>query len=110
MAWGWLQAYVAWLDGGTAIFAFRGTESGKDAQTDADARSRPIPWMEDLFPKTRGHAGVRFRRDVTRLLKALGRNSRLHSVAALWVPSMTPAHRISVRSLHRAHASAGASQ
>ena len=55
---GHVQAYVGWLDGGTAVFAFRGTESGKDAQTDADARTRHIPWMEGLFPKTRGHAGT----------------------------------------------------
>lgn len=52
------QVYVAWLTGGTAVFAFRGTESAKDAQTDADARSQPISWMTDTFPKVRGHKGA----------------------------------------------------
>jgi hypothetical protein len=52
------QVYVAWLKGGTAVFAFRGTESAKDAATDADARSQPISWMVDTFPKVRGHMGA----------------------------------------------------
>jgi hypothetical protein len=52
-----MQVYVAWLDGGTAVFAFRGTESTKDAQTDVDARSKPIQWMDSIFPGSRGHVG-----------------------------------------------------
>jgi hypothetical protein len=53
-----MQVYVIWLDGGTAVFAFRGTESTKDAQTDADARLKPIPWKEGNFPGCKGHVGV----------------------------------------------------
>jgi hypothetical protein len=52
-----MQVYVIWLDGGTVVFAFRGTESTKDAQTDADARLKPIPWLEGTFPGCKGHVG-----------------------------------------------------
>lgn len=52
------QCYVAWLDGGTAIFAFRGTESALDAQADADARRVPVPWLASAFPGVLGHKGA----------------------------------------------------
>lgn len=55
---GWLQVYVAWLDGGTAVFAFRGTESVKDALADLNAVPIDIDWMTDAFPEVRGHSGM----------------------------------------------------
>eukprot|EP00892_Ulva_mutabilis_P000708 jgi/Ulvmu1/10638/UM066_0018.1 len=51
------QVYVAWLEGGTAVFAFRGTESAQDAKADIDARSTPVEWMADDYPSVRGHMG-----------------------------------------------------
>lgn len=50
---------MAWLEGGTAVFAFRGTESMKDAIVDADARQAPVPVLSDAFPGVRGHVGAR---------------------------------------------------
>lgn len=53
-----LQVYVAWLDGGTAVFAFRGTESVKDALADLNAVPIEIDWMAHAFPEVRGHSGA----------------------------------------------------
>ena len=50
--------YVAWLDGGTAVFAFRGTESVKDALADLNAVPIDIDWMLHAFPEVRGHSGA----------------------------------------------------
>lgn len=55
---GWLQVYVAWLEGGTAVFAFRGTESAQDAKADIDARSTPVEWMLNDYPSVKGHMGA----------------------------------------------------
>lgn len=52
------QVYVAWLDGGTAVFAFRGTESSRDAMTDADARYQHVPWLQETYPHVRAHMGA----------------------------------------------------
>ena len=51
---------MAWLDGGTAVFAFRGTESVKDALADLNAVPVDIDWMLHAFPEVRGHSGARF--------------------------------------------------
>lgn len=52
------QVYVAWLEGGTAVFAFRGTESAQDAKADIDARSTPVDWMSGDYPGIKGHMGA----------------------------------------------------
>lgn len=52
------QVYVAWLEGGTAVFAFRGTESAQDAKADIDARSTSVDWMTADYPSVRGHMGA----------------------------------------------------
>lgn len=46
------------MQGGTAVFAFRGTESVKDAKVDADTRVMTIPWMTRHFDAVRGHKGA----------------------------------------------------
>lgn len=50
--------YVAWLEGGTAVFAFRGTESVKDALADLNAVPVQVEWMLHAFPEVMGHSGA----------------------------------------------------
>lgn len=45
--------------GGTAVFAFRGTESFQDAKVDADFLMKKIAWMTRHFPNVRAHRGTR---------------------------------------------------
>jgi hypothetical protein len=52
------QVHVAWLEGGTAVFAFRGTESVKDALADLNAMPIEIDWMKESFPDVLGHSGT----------------------------------------------------
>ena len=49
---------MAWLEGGTAVFAFRGTESVKDALADLNAVPVQVEWMLHAFPEVMGHSGA----------------------------------------------------
>eukprot|EP00899_Mesostigma_viride_P019397 jgi/Mesvir1/27459/Mv07241-RA.2 len=52
------QVYVIWLkESKTAVFAFRGTESKKDAIQDIKTKRTPIPWLTSMFPGTMAHYG-----------------------------------------------------
>ena len=55
-----LQVHVAWLAGGTAIFAFRGTASKQDGLQDVKIFSRNIDYLQELYPGVKAHLGTLF--------------------------------------------------
>ena len=52
------QVQVAWLEGGTAVFAFRGTSKQQDALQDLKMLRRNIPFLNDLYPGSKAHVGA----------------------------------------------------
>ena len=53
-----LQVHVGWLEGGTAIFAFRGTASKQDGLQDVKIFSRNIDYLQELYPGVKAHLGM----------------------------------------------------
>ena len=51
--------HVGWLDGDTAIFAFRGTASRQDALQDVKISSHNIDYLQELYPGVKAHLGER---------------------------------------------------
>eukprot|EP00884_Botryococcus_braunii_P010106 jgi/Botrbrau1/19097/Bobra.0077s0011.1 len=52
-----VQVHVGWLENGTAVFAFRGTESAQDGLQDAKFFRRGIDYMEKAYPGVKAHLG-----------------------------------------------------
>ena len=52
-----LQVHVGWLEGGTAVFAFRGTASRQDGLQDVKIFSRNIDYLQELYPGVKAHLG-----------------------------------------------------
>ncbi len=52
-----VQVHVGWLDNGTAVFAFRGTESAQDGLQDAKFLRRGIDYLEKAYPGVKAHLG-----------------------------------------------------
>ena len=52
-----LQVHVGWLPGGTAVFAFRGTDTAQDGLQDVKIMRRNIDYLQDLFPGVKAHVG-----------------------------------------------------
>ena len=52
-----MQVHVSWLEGGTAIFAFRGTASTQDGLQDVKIVSRNIDYLRELYPGVKAHMG-----------------------------------------------------
>lgn len=50
--------HVSWLEGGTAIFAFRGTASTQDGLQDVKIVSRNIDYLQELYPGVKAHMGM----------------------------------------------------
>jgi len=53
-----LQVHVGWLEGGTAVFAFRGTASKQDGLQDVKIFSRNIDYLQELYPGVKAHLGT----------------------------------------------------
>lgn len=53
-----LQVHVAWLDDGTAIFAFRGTATLQDGMADLKVLRLDVHYLTELFPGTLAHLGM----------------------------------------------------
>ncbi|KAK9813966.1 hypothetical protein WJX73_007164 [Symbiochloris irregularis] len=51
------HVHIAWMDDGTAIFAFRGTATMQDGLADVKALRRDVHYLTELFPKARAHLG-----------------------------------------------------
>ena len=49
--------HVGWLEGGTAVFAFRGTASAQDGLQDVKIFSRNIDYLQELYPGVKAHLG-----------------------------------------------------
>ncbi len=52
-----VQVHVGWLEGGTAVFAFRGTASKQDGLQDVKILSRNIDYLQELYPGVKAHLG-----------------------------------------------------
>ena len=52
-----VQVHVGWLEGGTAVFAFRGTASKQDGLQDVKIFSRNIDYLQELYPGVKAHMG-----------------------------------------------------
>ena len=50
--------HVGWLEGGTAVFAFRGTASKQDGLQDVKIFSRNIDYLQELYPGVKAHLGM----------------------------------------------------
>ena len=53
-----VQVHVGWLEGGTAVFAFRGTASKQDGLQDVKIFSRNIDYLQELYPGVKAHLGM----------------------------------------------------
>ena len=53
----WVQVHVGWLPGGTAILAFRGTESAQDGLQDVKIIRKNVDYMQEVFPGVQAHTG-----------------------------------------------------
>ncbi|DBA97134.1 TPA: hypothetical protein ACH3X1_014902 [Trebouxia sp. C0004] len=51
------KVHVGWLEGGTAVFAFRGTASKQDGLQDVKIFSRNIDYLQELYPGVKAHMG-----------------------------------------------------
>ena len=49
---------MGWLEGGTAVFAFRGTASKQDGLQDVKIFSRNIDYLQELYPGVKAHLGM----------------------------------------------------
>ena len=52
-----VQVHVGWLPGGTAILAFRGTESAQDGLQDVKILRKNVDYMQEIFPGVQAHTG-----------------------------------------------------
>ena len=52
-----MQVHVGWVEGGTAVFAFRGTASRQDGLQDVKIFSRNIDYLQELYPGVKAHLG-----------------------------------------------------
>ncbi len=55
-----LQVHVGWLEGGTAILAFRGTQTAQDGLQDVKIVRQSIDHLQKMFPGTQAHSGKLF--------------------------------------------------
>ena len=53
-----LQVHVGWLEGGTAILAFRGTQTAQDGLQDVKIVRQSIDHLQGMFPGTQAHSGM----------------------------------------------------
>ena len=58
--WSWLsaQVHVSWMESGTAVFSFRGTESTQDGLQDLKLIRRNIDFLARSCPGAKAHTGV----------------------------------------------------
>ena len=49
--------HVGWLEGGTAVFAFRGTATAQDGLQDVKIFSKNIDYLQELYPGVKAHLG-----------------------------------------------------
>lgn len=52
-----LQVHVGWLQGGTAVFAFRGTATRQDGLQDVKIFSRNVDYLQEMYPGVKAHLG-----------------------------------------------------
>ena len=48
---------MGWLEGGTAVFAFRGTATAQDGLQDVKIFSKNIDYLQELYPGVKAHLG-----------------------------------------------------
>ncbi len=48
---------MGWLEGGTAILAFRGTQTAQDGLQDVKIVRQSIDHLQKMFPGTQAHSG-----------------------------------------------------
>ncbi len=53
-----VQVHVSWIDSGTAVFSFRGTESTKDGLQDLKFVRRNIDYLQRAYPGAKAHTGA----------------------------------------------------
>ncbi|KAL3130729.1 hypothetical protein ABBQ38_000076 [Trebouxia sp. C0009 RCD-2024] len=51
------HVHVGWLEGGTAILAFRGTQTAQDGLQDVKIVRQSIDHLQGMFPGTQAHSG-----------------------------------------------------
>ncbi|DBB08738.1 TPA: hypothetical protein ACH3X3_008171 [Trebouxia sp. C0006] len=51
------HVHVGWLEGGTAILAFRGTQTAQDGLQDVKIVRQSIDHLQKMFPGTQAHSG-----------------------------------------------------
>ena len=52
------QVHVGWLEGGTAMLAFRGASTGQDGLQDVKIVRDVIDHLQEMFPGTQAHSGA----------------------------------------------------
>ena len=52
---------MGWLEGGTAVLAFRGTSTAQDGLQDVKIVRDVIDHLQEMFPGTQAHSGERLR-------------------------------------------------
>lgn len=62
-----MQVHVSWIDSGTAVFAFRGTESTKDGLQDLKFVRRNIDYLQRAYPGAKAHTGTEIKNIMLRL-------------------------------------------
>ena len=53
----YMQVHVGWLEGGTAVLAFRGTQTAQDGLQDVKIVRQSIDHLQGMFPGTQAHSG-----------------------------------------------------
>lgn len=53
-----MQVHVSWIESGTAVFSFRGTESTQDGLQDLKLIRRNIDFLARSCPGAKAHTGV----------------------------------------------------
>ncbi len=60
-SWLPVQVHVSWIESGTAVFSFRGTESTQDGLQDLKLIRRNIDFLARSCPGAKAHTGVHLR-------------------------------------------------
>lgn len=53
-----VQVHVSWIESGTAVFSFRGTESTQDGLQDIKMLRRNIDYLQRGYPGAKAHTGA----------------------------------------------------
>lgn len=76
-----MQVHVGWLEGGTAILAFRGTQTAQDGLQDVKIVRQSIDHLQGMFPGTQAHSGKTHRH--CNMILFIGYKGGMHIYRAL---------------------------